>query len=724
MGRAGTPLLLLAGFVGLVLGSGRASAQNEIFGLKLDGSLELGGRAFIERPSDRQSAKFEEYRDIPSGLFVEDLRLRLSSKDDRGDFEFRAKDAGEEDQRFSLRSSRPGLYDFGFEWDQIPHIYSTTGRMLGSEVIRGVFTLPSPRPSLSAHNSAPALDEIGVRWDTAEFSFSVSPTPDWELRAEYIRIKKEGDRPMGMSFGGYGNNFREILEPIDQTIHDVTLSASLARENYSLQFMYNLSRFQNALDAVVSDNPCRAPEVRNPTCREGNSTLGAPPAGQIALAPDNLAHTWSLSGGVDLPLRSRATGTLAYSWRLQNQGFVPHTINPALAGNSALALPQSDLDGDVRVLLFSLNAASRPVRPLTLTGRYRLYDFDDRSDEILFPALVNADRFLLPRARLANRFPFTSHSAGVDARWRILVPLALTVGMGWERWDRNRYRGAALTDEFKPKAALDYTPTDWILLRATYAPSRRQVNDYNPQVDATHQFASLRKFDEASRDRQRGDFLVQLTPLDTLTASLTYSIRDDDYTDSLLGLQEDQNWAAGIDLAWSPVERVSVFAGYMREEYLARQRSRLRVAAQLQNTTYDWVARTFDAIDTFAAGVNAFILPGKLDLGLNWNFSYALSRMRAFNPATPTGGTPAENAGAVAANFPAIEDALHRAEAFLRYQFRPKWTAKLQYVFESFNKTDFRTDQLAPATGDDIFLGNDLKDYKAHILALILGYRF
>ena len=730
MGRGRTTLLFAAGFVLLALASGTAWAQTEILGYKLDGSVEVGGRAYLDRPTDKQSGKFEEYRDIPQGIFLEGLGFRLSTKDDRYLFEFKAKEAGEEDQNFLLRSSRLGLYEFEFEWDQTPHIYSTTGRMLSTEASRGVFTLPSPRPALSAHDSAPRLDEIGLRWDTARLSLSLTPTPEWDLKAEYTRINKDGDRPIGMSFAGGGGPSLEILEPIEQTVHDFKVSASLARENWQLRFSYNLSLFENSLDGVIADNP--APGVAFDTV----AATSTPSRGRIALAPDNTAHTWTLAGGVNLPLRTRVNGALSYSWRLQNQDFLPHTINPGLVafGGSQLDLPKSSLDGDVRILLFNLNATSRPLKPLTLTARYRVYDYNDQTDEMIFTGRVDADLTFVKEATRATRFPYTKHNAGMDARWRILTPLAFTVGMGWERWERSdKHREAPITDEFMPKASLDYTPTDWMLLRATYAPSFREINDYNSHAHVAHvsleepglgtgtQHFRLRKFDEANRDRQRADLLLQLTPLDTLTTSLTYSIREDDYTHSLFGLQKDNSWAAGIDVTWTPHERLSMSASYVREESLAQLRSKYRSTTQLDNPTYDWVARNSDAIDTFGAGVNATLIPGVLDLGLNWNFSYALWRMEAFNPLTPT---PAA-ASATAVNFPAIEDTLNRLEAFLRYHFGKNWTAKLQYVFESFQKTDFRTDQLVPSEGTtNIFLGNDLKNYDAHILGLTLAYRF
>jgi MtrB/PioB family decaheme-associated outer membrane protein len=739
MRRARTTLLVVAGFVLLALASGSAWAQTEFFGLKIDGSVELGGRAYIDRPTDKQSGKFEEYRDIPQGLFLEDLRLRLSTKDDRYLFEFKATEAGEDDQNFLLRSSRLGFYEFEFEWDQIPHIYSTTGRFLGTETQRGVFTLPSPRPALSAHDSAPRLDEIGLRWDTARLSLALTPTPEWDLKAEYTRINKDGDRPIGMSFGSPGGPSWEILEPIEQTIHDLRFSTSLARENWQLQFAYTISLFQNALDAVISDNPSFATDGAFAATATGGTSN--PSRGRIALAPDNIAHTWTLAGGVNLPLRTRVNASLSYSWRLQDQDFLPHTINPVLVANSGtdLNLPKGSLDGDVRILLFNMNATSRPLNPLTLTARYRVYDYNDQTDEIIFSGRVDADRSFLFEDVRATRFPYTKHNAGMDARWRILTPLAFTVGMGWERWDRSdMHREAPITDEFMPKASLDYTPTDWLLLRATYVPSFREINDYNPHSHLTHlaeedagslaalQHVRLRKFDQANRDRQRGDLLLQLTPLDTLTTSLTYSIRKDDYKNSFFGLQKDDSWAAGIDVTWTPHERVSVYTSYVREEYLSQLRSRYRAGpTALENVTFDWVAKNSDAIDTFGAGLNTTLIPRTLEFGLNWNLSYAIQRMRAFNPLTPTGGTAAQNRSATAVNFPVIEDTLNRLEASLRYHFWKNWTAKLQYVFESFQKTDFRTDQLLPSEGTtNIFLGNDPKNYTAHIIGATLRYKF
>jgi hypothetical protein len=69
---------------------------------------------------------------------------------------------------------------------------------------------------------------------------------------------------------------------------------------------------------------------------------------------------------------------------------------------------------------------------------------------------------------------------------------------------------------------------------------------------------------------------------------------------------------------------------------------------------------------------------------------------------------------------------MFRLDAALRYHFWKQWTASVAYAFEVFDKTNWRTDELNPFVPgvSSLWLGNDLKDYTAHIIALTLGYRF
>jgi MtrB/PioB family decaheme-associated outer membrane protein len=723
-----------------------ASAQFQLGGMNVEGDVEAGVRFLPNEPSKTQRGKFEEYRDFTEGPFLQRLELRIFRPDESYSSSIVGSKWGQQDQEFSLRTGRLGLWEFGLDWDQTPHIFSTTGRMLATRTQPDAYTLPTPRPSLSAYNLGPRIDEIGVRWDTARFLFSVNPTPDLELRAEYTRIKKDGDRPIGMGFGGPGGNFMEFLEPIDQTVHDLRLKAALTRENWQLQFGYAFSMFDNGFRSVRADNPCfglsAALTAASPGCA-GDSV--GPSTGLMSLAPSNQAHAINVAGGINLPMRTRITANFGYSLRLQDEPFLAHTVNEALTGSPLLVLPQRSLDGVVSTLLFNLNAVSRPIQPLTLTLKYRAFNLHDMSDEPIFLGHVVNDRGpVVDELRTSPRFGYTRHNLDVDGRWRFGQPLAFTLGGGWERMDRVDHREAPMTDEVFAKAAVDVT-WDWLQARLAYRPSFRRIAEYNTFAHHNHtvleeetqdvlsqgESTRLRKFDEADRDRQRLDLMLQFFPLETLTTSITGSWRLDDYLNSPLGLQEATTWSAGVDVGWTPVERVSFTAGYVHELIFQKQLSQNRIVVNNvppDFPDFEWLADNTDTVDTFHLGANIALIPGTLDWKVGANFSTATGRIETRNPnGAPTSGTAAQNLTATAKRMPAFEDNLLRLDTNLRYHFSKAWTLGLAYAFESFTKHDWRTDTLnpfLPGVASSIWLGNDAKNYTAHIVAVTLGYHF
>ncbi|HMH52115.1 MAG TPA: MtrB/PioB family outer membrane beta-barrel protein, partial [Candidatus Acidoferrum sp.] len=346
-----------------------AAAQFTLGGMNVEGEVEAGLRLLPDRPSGADRGKFEEYRDFTQGPFLQGLQLRIFRPDESYSASFAGAKWGQQDQEFALRAERLGLWEFGFDWDQTPHLFSTSARMLATQTAPNMFTLPTPRPALSVYNGGRRLDDVGVRWDTGRLSFVLTPTPDLELRAEYTRIKKDGERPFGMAFSSPGGNFMEILEPIDQTVHDFRLKLSFVRENWQIQAGYTFSAFQNAFSSVRADNPClgltAAITAASPGC--GADATGAQPSGLTSLPPSNQAHSINIAGGINLPYRTRITGNFGYSLRLQDEPFLAHTVNAALAGSPVLVLPQRSLNGVVGTALVNLNATSRPIQPLTLT---------------------------------------------------------------------------------------------------------------------------------------------------------------------------------------------------------------------------------------------------------------------------------------------------------------------------------------------------------------------
>lgn len=723
-------LVLLAGGA-----AGVASAQTQLGGFNVEGDIEAGGRFYLDRPSSKERAKYEEYRDLGPGGVLQGLNLRLSRPDESLFAELGGSKWGYQDQDYSLSVGRLGSWQVDFLWDQTPHVIATTARLLATEPRRGVFVLTAPRPALSAHNSAPAIDEIGVRWDKALMRFAYSVSPDFDLAAEYSRTRKEGNKPMGMAMGSPGNNFYEVLQPIEQTVHDFRLRGAYGEPRYQLQFAYGLSVFDNDLTRIRADNPC----FGNAAPCSASDAAG-PATGQSSLPPSNMAHSLNVAGGVNLPLRTRINANVAWGLQLQNDAFLPHTINPALAGNPSLALPERSLEGNVQTWLLYLSATSRPFERVTFGAKYRFYDYDDQSRKMTFPALV-LDDSTLAATRSAGRWSYQKQNAELDARTQLLESVAFTSGVGWERWDRNEHREVPVSDEFFAKAALDATPTEWLLARLTYRPSFRRIKLYNTRAHAEHaveedpgaalagQSLLLRKFDESDRDRHKLEGQLQLALGDFFTATPTASYHWDDYVASTLGLQQEAGWSAGIDLSWTPLERVVFSAGYTYELLFQKMRSRSRPvtgATTFDFVDYDWLSDLQDTVHTIYAGARAALIPKVLDLTINGNYSNALGRIETRNPTGPGSGTAAQRATATARPFPAFEDTLLRLETALTYHFLKNWSTKLGYAFEMFEATDWRTDTLNPFMPgvSSIWLGNDLRNYTAHLVGLTFSYRF
>jgi hypothetical protein len=144
---------------------------------------------------------------------------------------------------------------------------------------------------------------------------------------------------------------------------------------------------------------------------------------------------------------------------------------------------------------------------------------------------------------------------------------------------------------------------------------------------------------------------------------------------SSLGLQQETAWPAGIDLNWIPLERVA-FSAYTYEQLFQKIRSRSRPVTGTTTfdfVDFDWISDLDDTVHTAYAGVRAALIPRVLDFRIDANYSYA----------------------------------------------------KLGYAFVMFNKTDWRTDTLNPFIGvSSIWLGNNLRDYTAHMMGASVTYRF
>ncbi len=723
------------------------------FSLNVTGMDIEGGYRFID--GDRSSAKFQEYRVLQESPFLDHAAISLETKDKKRYIEFSTFDPFKNDQSYNLRAGKYGEYELEIFWDQIPHILSTTGRTAFSTTrddSTATLTLPpdAPRNNPSASVLTNFLNQravpVDLQFTTSKggFGLKYALTESLDFGVRYTYTEKDGTVPFGAGLGSPGGQIIELPAPLFNRTHLVEAKTQYAQPGWNVGLGYTASLFDQGIDNITFDNPLQ---------KTDSTTLSS--RGRTTMDPSNQAHNVFLTGGISLPLRTRITGKFSYGWRTQDDPFVAHTINPVLATDPRLALPRSSLDGDIRTTLVTFNATSRPFAlPLTLSAGYRFYDLDDQSPEIVFPVHVVRDLGpIVVNTRINAPFSYTKHNAHLDAGYPLLSNLNLKLGYEWERWDRNPlHREVPISDEHTLKSSLDYSPLDWLLLRAAYRRGWRSIDKYNTQAHEAHvvqdfegdvftlnaqgQSILLRKFDEADRTRDRVELLASITPLESLSFTATYSLIQDNFDNSPLGLQESRGWSLAGDLAYTPFPWLSFFLDYTREEFRYDQLSRSRVVVgttTLDFPDFNWRSVNTDTIDTYGVGADISLIPNRLNFKLTWSFSEADTIIRSFNPVKPTSGTAAQNLTATAFNFPTDNTNLHTLIAALRFKLTKNCSLKGEYRWEQFRETNWQTDQInltalggttAPI-GTDVFLGaRFLQDYDAHIGAFTLRYQF
>ncbi|MBI4552205.1 MAG: MtrB/PioB family decaheme-associated outer membrane protein [Candidatus Latescibacteria bacterium] len=712
-----------------------------------NGHVEIGQQRL---EGDRSSSKFEEYRHIPSGLFLNRLYLNLGDQKNHRYFQLWATRPAQENQSVFLQTGLTGKVALEVQWDQTPHFLSMTGRSLFAPSTAGVFTLPTQtrqdlnklvttdtnpavagvQPDMTAignlvNGTARGFD-LRTQRKTGKVLLRYTPAQEWDVRLQYSVENRTGSKPLGTNFGF---NSTELPEPIDYRTQELKASSEYATKRWDARFAYTNAAFNNDVKALVWDNPFITVEK-----------VASPSRGRLASFPDNTAQNLAFAGAINLPKASRLATTVSYGWRRQNEPFLPLTINSAVAALSTYpALPATSLSGKVNILNTNITLTSRPYRRVSVNARYRLYDYANKTPSLTFAKYVSYDNGLSGDARRSLPIAHTRQNAGLDVGWQFSRGASLKVGYGWENWERT-YRDAPKVDEQTLQAALNLTPTNWFVLRTSYARSDRKTHEYDAEEHVAHftypqgesglgQISELRKYDMAARTRDRVMAVAQVTPVDVLSFSASVGYANDDFTKSAYGLLGDRNNNVSFEVSYNPVARFALFTNYTREDYKYQQKSRQRTPASGSNPANDkpandWQSDLADKANTFEAGIDGVLINNRLDTTL----SYALSDVKGTIATRTLGATDLVT---TAANYPDTKSKIHQVAAALRYHLSDSVTPRLEYRYERYEATHFAQQNLNPfmgavdsGTSSSAFLGATQPGYKAHIISFLIGYWF
>jgi MtrB/PioB family decaheme-associated outer membrane protein len=723
------------------------------------GAVTSGSANFGARGSDvtGDSSRYERYRDLTDGLFLQ--QLRLDRQTGAWLFGGTIANAGRLDQRYAGTATRPGRFTAWGFWDQIPMSMSRSTRTLFVEdfgASPGVLTIPDNIQALLQPTSAPRVSIFNansIGFDTkserriAQGGFEFFAKPELFVRSTLTHTRREGTLPYGGSFGH--GSLVEMPAPIRHSLTDFENSAEFTHRSLLIRGGIAGSWFHNDVTQVEFDNPFQAVDV-----------AGTPARGRLSLAPSNSFISANGMASLRLPRRSRVTAYVSVG-SLKDAGadLMPQTINavniPTLA-----ALPRTKVNGEARTTGVNLSFTSRPTPLVDFSARYRLYDYDNRTHEFVLPQRVSYDNTpgaatfttlgALPSPAIVETEPFGVKRQTFDADVRLRPRGIGAAGVGFTRQAEDRsHRFFESTTENIVRVTYDALSNPLFSVRTKYEHGQRRGDvTEEAKIDLFNigEQPALRQFDIASRDRDRVTILGSIMPSSIFALNASVAAGKDDYVESTFGLRDNTHrvYSAGIDLV--PREQINFGVSYSFERYRADLHSRTAsppsaataltyqqfvVAStqptpvqQIADSRYDWGSTGTDRVHSTIASLEINKIRNKLDL----RFAYDYNRARAqytyavdsnISRSLPDDIDPNQSLLPTPTQLPLVRSETQRGTFDAVYALSSKLGLGMSYWYEDYRVSDYTLDVDANpdlVRGSALLLGYLYRPYTARTL--------
>jgi MtrB/PioB family decaheme-associated outer membrane protein len=429
---------------------------------------------------------------------------------------------------------------------------------------------------------------------------------------------------------------------------------------------------------------------------------------------------------------------------LQEESFLPFTVNPVLDASITRGLPRRNLDGQINTTAANFRIDSRPLPRLRLNARFRYDDRDNDTPRNLYVYVPGDSQRQASTAdstaRLNLPYSYRLREYSAEAAYEIFRRTELAFRYRRREIERS-YSETRETDEDTYSARLHAQPLRWASLlvegelgertSSTYQGNLPFLEGHNPRYldmlgpdELFENNPLLRKFYLTDRERNRVHGSLTLMPLPWLSFGVAADNVNDDYDDTEIGLLHARTTTYTFDLTLSPCERFTTHAFYTREEFRRRQRGHsfqgFAVAEQLADLTRRYRVVDHDDVDTFGWGFDLHFLDGRLSFEGDAVYSRAEGKvvvdLAPMSMLVPP-GTP--NA------FPTIVQDLFGVSVAGRYRFTENLSLRVGYAFERLNVDDWSVDGILPASLPRVLTaGRTTPDYLVHVAALSVIYEF
>jgi MtrB/PioB family decaheme-associated outer membrane protein len=696
-----------------------AAAQEITSTTTSSGRLDVGVRG---SSLSGDAARYERYRDLGDGLFLETFRWKAQKNGwflDAG-----ADHMARRDQRYTVAFTRPGTVKGWVQWDQIPMLLGRTTRSPYSSSVPGEFRLDDaiqanlqalPASARSAAlqdlvNASPVFD-LKSRRHSAAGAFEFLPTTSSSLKVAVKQTYRKGAQPYGGAFGH--SQVVEFAAPIDHRLTDFDASAELERGPALFRAGYTGSWFTNDVTSAVFDNPLRATDIS-----------GTSSAGRLSLPVSSTQLGVNGMVSVKLPRKSRLTAYATLSTLKDDNGMVlPHTINSAVLP-AAGAPERASLDGEARMTGFNLNFTSRPSTLFNVNARMKYYDYDNKIPTFTVVNRVSYDgsvRVSNPPLQ-SEGFSVTRLNFDADVRFSPKGPAALTLGYG-RYSDERTHRIFEETVDNVVRVKLDTLSTGVISVRALYEHAQRRGEGFDVEI-LTHasEQPGMRHFDVADRDRDRFTVIASFMPVTNWALNVSSAIGRDDYLASEFGLRDNNHDVYTIGLDGTPTDRVGLGLSYSYEDYRSLQRSRqANPGAQTTDPSRNWATDANDTVHSLIANAEFRNIAEKLDLAFSWDYNRTRATYEYITGAVVDRTLPEEaivpSTLPTPTALPPVKSDLWRGTADAIFNINSRFAIGVTYWYDKYDVEDFTLDSQAQQSltaGNNVLLYYTYAPYTAH----------
>jgi MtrB/PioB family decaheme-associated outer membrane protein len=685
---------------------------------------------FLETDIDSESARFEEYRDLGSGLWIPSLRI--FGDEDGGDryLRFDATDVARDHARYRLAYGVWGRYRIDADYNKIQHLFGNEARFLFNRSGPARFEIPDPVQEMieSSDLSDSEIYEpllasadrinLGLQRNRSRVGLELGMFGSTTWKLDYTHEDRTGSRPLAGSFGfGF---LTEIPEPIDYDTTAASIQGEWQGSTSGLQFGYRYSQFENGNDVVIWDNPNRLVDAPN------GGALGL-----FDLAPNNESSSIFVKGRTLIGERWRIQGSGSYSELTQDDPLQPYTINPLIVGidahtgtpfdaSSRSNLPQDTADQKVAVLNLVFGVDGKIAEDWHVGMDYRHYDYDNQSDRIEFDGYIRFHAGWSGTPRITVPYSYGKDRLGLELAWTPSEAHRFELTYDLEEWDRE-FRETETTDE-------DIIGLQWtgrfssrLTVRAGFETSDRTHGGYEVEAqeasfvepEGINNQPTLRKFPQANRETDRFWSRAELFFADAWNLSIGVAAVDEDYPESEFGLVSDDVTEVDFEVGYTPGEHLSLFVFGHISDRDSFQRARQSGGQVSIDPLDDWELALDEANDTLGFGLTSVPHEGwKLAVDVR----YAKSDGAAdFSQPVGSNLSPLEGFD----NYEDIE--LLSVDVRLDFELSEHSTLGLWYLYEDFTIDSFILQGLTNVLPSSLLLAAENGDYQANVLGV--GWR-